>query len=108
MLFICILFSPMTIYSEEIAVFFFHVLGGCSGRKTREGREMIEGVGAGVAAKRCLSKTSKWKEERKGREGREGRESSDGSEGRILVLHSIIYRAFLTSLDLPSLGQEGK
>ena len=76
-------------------MFFFHVLGGCSGRKTREGRERMEGVGAGVAAKGCLSKR---KEERKGREGREGRESSDGSEGRILFLHSIIYRAFLTSL----------
>ena len=77
-------------------MFFFHVLGGCSGRKTScEGRERMAGVGAGVAAKGCLSKS----------EGRKrGRESSDGSEGRILVLHSIIYRAFLTSLDLPSLG----
>ena len=42
------------------------------------GAERREGVGAGVAAKGCLSKR---KEERKGREGREGRESSDGSKG---------------------------
>ena len=57
-------------------MFFFHVLGGCSGRKTREGRERIEGVGAGVAAKGCL-------ERKKGREGKEEREGSQamGAKG---------------------------